>query len=52
MTCHMEYTESLQAPPGPQEAGKLLQSLAWPDWKPAGYLQADLAACERCPSPL
>ena len=25
----MEYTESLQAPPGPHEAGRLLQSLAW-----------------------
>ena len=30
MTNHMEYTESLQAPPGPDEAGRLLQSLAWP----------------------
>ena len=28
MTRHMEYTESLQAPPGPHEAGRLLQSLA------------------------
>ena len=28
MTCHKEYTESLQAPPGTHEARRLFQSLA------------------------
>jgi len=48
LTCHMEYTESLPPPPGTHEAWptKPRSVSHWPDWKPAGYLQADLAACE------
>ena len=35
------------APLGTHEAWRLPQNLPWPDGKPAGYLQADLADCER-----
>lgn len=46
----MEYTESLQvpAPPGTDEASRLPQSLARLKAGQLPYLQANLAAYERC----
>jgi len=50
-TSHMEYTESLPAPPGGSDydtnPGQSHLGLTWPDCKHAGYLPPDLPACER-----
>lgn len=50
MAGRVECAEGLLAPLGTHEAGRLPQSLAWPGYKPAGYLRADPTAYGRCPS--
>ena len=47
-TIRVAYTESLPVPPGTHEAYRFPQSLACYDCISARYLEAGLAACERC----